>query len=247
MQNTFNRAIQKTVTSVLSTDKIKQGRRGRPCGFDKDEALEAAMRVFWEKSYEGATLTDLTEAMGVNRSSMYAAFGDKESLFKLTVARYLEGPVGFMQEALEQRPFRTSIEALLRGTADFLGTPGNPRGCLLVHGALATGADDEAARQTMIQSRRRGEAAVRSRIQEARRRGELAATVDPADYARFLGTIIAGLAVQSVNGATKAKLHRIVDINLKLMGYGPAKSSLKCAKQNRAGKKDVHRKGSAIA
>jgi AcrR family transcriptional regulator len=67
-------------------------RMGRPRGFDEKAALDAAMRVFWEKSYEGATLTDLTEAMGINRSSMYAAFGDKEALFRLVIARYRDGP-----------------------------------------------------------------------------------------------------------------------------------------------------------
>jgi AcrR family transcriptional regulator len=246
MQNIFKRTTRTPVTSVTRADSINRGKTGRPCGFDKDDALEAAMRVFWEKSYEGATLTDLTEAMGINRSSMYAAFGDKESLFELTVARYAEGPVSYMQEALKRRTIRAAVEALLRGTAEFLGTPGNPRGCLIVHGALATGVDHEAARQATIQWRRRGEAAVRLRILEARRKGELAPRVDPADYARFLGTIVAGLAVQAVNGATKAELHRIVDISLELMAYEPAKSSRRSARRFRVSKKSAHREGSAI-
>jgi AcrR family transcriptional regulator len=230
----------------MKTAMNESGRSGRPCGFDKGEALEAAMRVFWEKSYEGATLTELTEAMGVNRSSMYAAFGDKESLFTLTVARYAAGPVSYMQEALKQPTLRSVVEALLRGTAEFLGASSNPRGCLMVHGALATGAAAEPARQAMIHWRRQGEAAIRKRIQQAWAVGELDPKVDPADYARFLATIVAGLAVQAVNGATRAELHKVVDINLKLMGYDTAKLSRGTAKQHRANRHPVHRKSSSI-
>lgn len=73
----INRTIQKYVTFAMKTDLIKSGRTGRPCGFGRNEALEAAMRVFWEEGYEGATLTELTGAMSINRSSMYAAFGDR--------------------------------------------------------------------------------------------------------------------------------------------------------------------------
>lgn len=146
-----------------------------------------------------------------------------------------------MREALKQPTLRAVVEAVLRGTAELLGTPCNPRGCLMVHGALATGAEGEPARQAMIQWRRRGETALRRRIQEARVAGELNPKIDPADYARFLGTIVAGLAVQAVNGATKAELYRIVDINLRLMGYETVQSSRRAAKQNRTNKRAVHR------
>jgi hypothetical protein len=97
----------------------------------------------------------------------------------------------------------------------------------------------------MIHWRRQGEAAIRKRVQEARVVGELDPRIDPADYARFLATIVAGLAVQAVNGATKAELHKIVDINLKLMGYGPAKSSRGAVRHHHADKHPVHRKGSS--
>src|SRR6516225_4107407 len=92
------------------------GKTGRPRGFDEDAALEAAMRVFWEKSYEGATMADLTEAMGINRSSMYAAFGDKEALFRLVIARYREGPLTYIRKAVELPTLQSVVEALLYGT-----------------------------------------------------------------------------------------------------------------------------------
>ena len=111
----------------MSNPRAGQVRMGRPRGFDEDAALEAAMRVFWEKSYEGASIADLTEAMGINRSSMYAAFGDKESIFHRVMERYREGPMTYIRQALAEPSLREVVAALLRGTAEFLSIPGNPR------------------------------------------------------------------------------------------------------------------------
>ena len=91
-----------------------ESRMGRPRGFDENAALEAAMRVFWEKSYEGATLSDLTSAMGINRSSMYAAFGDKAALFRRAVERYGEGPARYIRDALEKPVLRDVVADLLK-------------------------------------------------------------------------------------------------------------------------------------
>jgi len=110
---------------------------GRPREFDTTAALDAAMRVFWEKGYEGATLTDLTDAMRINRSSMWAAFGNKEELFKKAFDRYVNTYQGFMREALAKPSVRQMIESCLRGTVDFLSTPGNPKGCLSIQGGFA--------------------------------------------------------------------------------------------------------------
>src|ERR1700757_642879 len=88
---------------------------GRPRTFAEDAALEAAMRVFWEKGYEGATLGDLTEARGINRSSLYASFGDKEALFRMAVTRYAEGPAAYLKKALQESTVRAVVEMLLRG------------------------------------------------------------------------------------------------------------------------------------
>src|SRR6266852_1982904 len=156
---------------------------GRPRGFAEDTALEAAMRVFWEKGYEGATLGDLTEAMGINRSSLYASFGDKEALFRLAIARYAEGPAAYLREALQQPTVRGVVEALLHGALELLTDPSHPRGCLSVQCALACGSDAEPIKQAMIEWRKQGEADIRKRLQRARREGDLAKDVDPGDLA----------------------------------------------------------------
>jgi AcrR family transcriptional regulator len=203
----------------MRTEANTNGKMGRPRGFDEDTALEAAMRVFWEKSYEGATLSDLTDAMGINRSSMYAAFGDKEALFRLATTRYANGPAAYLREALEKPTLREVIESTLRGTADFLSNPDNPRGCFSVQAALACGTDAESVKEAMIEFRKHGDAAVKRRLQQAQRDGELETGVNPADFSRYLGTLVQGLGIQAANGATKAELHRVVDLALRLMGY----------------------------
>ena len=192
---------------------------GRPLGFVENEALEAAMRVFWEKGYEGATLADLTEAMGINRSSMYATFGDKEALFRLAIDRYAEGPAAYVREAMEQPTVRGVVEALLRGAVELLTDPSHPRGCLSVQGALACGSNAEPIKQAMIEWRKQGEADIRKRLQRARREGDLAKDVDPGDLARYISTVITGLGVQASNGTTKAEMARLADMFLQSMRY----------------------------
>lgn len=185
---------------------------GRPRGFNEAAALDAAMRVFWEKSYEGATLSELTTAMGINRSSMYAAFGDKEALFTLAVARYNAGPMTYIYRALEQPSLRAVLEGLLYGAVEFLTTPGHPRGCLSVQGALACGTDARTVKQSMIAWRKASELALRRRLSDAKKAGELRG--DPAVVARYLSTIMMGLSVQAVNGASKAEMRGVAEMTL---------------------------------
>src|SRR5689334_17227810 len=127
--------------------------RGRPRSFDADRALDRALKVFWAKGYEGASMPDLTRAMGINRPSLYAAFGNKESLFKKALERYAAGPACYVRRALEQPTARAVAEHLLDGAVDMLTNPKNPRGCLAVHGALACGDAAEAIRDELISRR----------------------------------------------------------------------------------------------
>ena len=195
----------------------QNGKVGRPLGFAENEALEAAMRVFWEKGYEGSTLADLTEAMGINRSSMYATFGDKEALFRLAIARYAEGPAAYVRRALKQPTVRAVVEALLGGALGLLTDPSHPRGCLSVQGALACGSQAEPIKQAMIEWRKQGESEIRKRLQRARRQGDLAKDVDPGDLARYICTVLSGLAVQATNRSSRAEMARTVDMVLRSM------------------------------
>jgi AcrR family transcriptional regulator len=194
-------------------------RAGRPRGFNEEAALEAAMRVFWSKSYEGATMADLTKAMGINRSSIYAAFGDKEELFRRVINRYRNGPMSFIREALSRPKFHDVVSSLLHGTVEFLAAPGNPRGCLSIQGALACGSKAEPVKLAMTEWRRLGEAALKKRLQQAQREGELSSDIILADLTRYLSTVMAGLSVQAVNGATKPQMKRIADLAISNLSF----------------------------
>lgn len=191
---------------------------GRPTGFSTDKALEAAMRVFWQKGYEGASLTDLTVAMGINRSSMYAAFGDKEALFQKALKRYTDGPMGWVESALHKPTARESIRALLEGSVAFLSDRTHPRCCFSVQG-LATGDENEPVRLSMIDWRKAFEHVVRERLQRARNEGDLPKSVNPADLTKYICTVWTGLAVQAASGSSRSELSHIIELALKTMPF----------------------------
>lgn len=189
--------------------------RGRPRAFDPDHALDRAMEVFWRQGYEGTSLSDLTEAMGINRPSLYAAFGNKEELYRKVLDRYAEGPAQHVCQALQEPNARRVVEKLLLGTIDLLSCPSNPKGCLGVQGALACGAEGEPLRQEHIVRRIEAEKALCQRLERAKREGDLPADAVPADLARFVGTICQGMSVQAASGASRADLLKIAELALK--------------------------------
>ena len=106
--------------------------RGRPSNFDHEEALEKALQVFWAHGYEGASIAELTEALGINKPSIYAAFGNKEELFHKALGKYLSGPLSYISEAMNQPTARETVETFLTKSAELLTNPNNPRGCMIV-------------------------------------------------------------------------------------------------------------------
>ena len=189
--------------------------RGRPREFDVEKALDRALKVFWRKGYEGASLADLTRAMGINRPSLYAAFHSKEALFRKALDRYAEGPAAYVHEALQEPTARAVAERLLGGAIDLLTDRRNPRGCLLVQGALACGEAAESVRRELCSRRASGEAALRQRFERALADGDLPADADPADLARYVVTVLRGMAVQAAGGANREELRRVVEMALR--------------------------------
>jgi AcrR family transcriptional regulator len=188
---------------------------GRPRAFDIDKALDRALQVFWRKGYEGTSLSDLTKAMGINRPSLYAAFGNKEALFRKALDRYAEGPAAYTRKALDEPTARAVVERLLRGLVDLLTDPCTPQGCLAVQGALACGDAADAIRQELISRRVAGEAALRQRFERAIADGDLPADANPADLARYVTTVSQGMAVQAAGGASRQELQRVVEMALR--------------------------------
>jgi AcrR family transcriptional regulator len=183
---------------------------GRPREFDPDTVLETAMELFWEHGFDGVSISDLTDATGINRRSLYAAFGSKEDLFGRAVRRYLDGPGGFVAAALQQPTAWEVAEAMLHGAADSYTDPGRPRGCLLVHGALAAGEDADTVRVDLAQQRDAAVTTLARRFDEARAAGELPG-VDAGVLSRWINSVCQGFSVQARSGATRAALHQAAD------------------------------------
>jgi AcrR family transcriptional regulator len=186
---------------------------GRPRSFDPDAALERAMHVFWAKGYEGASLSDLTRAMRINRPSLYAAFGNKEQLFRKVLDRYMDGPVAYFGKALAAPKARDVVEEIFFGTARMADDPRIPAGCLMVQGALACG--DTSVRKEVAARRTAAEVALRRRLQRAKREGDLPKDSDPAELAHYVMTVVRGMAVQSAGGASGEQLRRVAQIALR--------------------------------
>lgn len=190
--------------------------KGRPRGFDADEALDKALHVFWRHGYEGASLSDLTEAMGINRPSLYAAFGNKEELFRRALDRYAEkGPGAVYRNALAEPSARAVVERLLNGVAEFLTEPNNPPGCLAVQGALSCGEASELIKSELCRRRADNECALRERFERAKTEGDLSADADAAALARFIFTVTQGMSVQVAGGASRADLLMVADMAMK--------------------------------
>ncbi|ACY17686.1 TetR/AcrR family transcriptional regulator [Haliangium ochraceum] len=186
----------------------------RPKTFDEDEVLERALEVFWRHGYEGASLPELTKAMGINRPSMYATFGNKEQLFHKAVARYTEKAGVHREAALAQPTARAVVQTLLASTVEHLSRRDTPRGCLTVQGALTCGKGTNEVSAVLIEHRHKADEKLRKRFARAKREGDLPADADPGDLARFVSTVIWGLAVRSTNGASKRELQRVADLAL---------------------------------
>jgi AcrR family transcriptional regulator len=187
---------------------------GRPRAFDLDRALERALRLFWEKGYEGTSLSDLTKAIGVNRPSLYAAFGNKEALFRKALDRYVEKTVGFVLEAIKEPTARRVVTRLLLSAADMVTNPHHPPGCLTVRCALASGEEADPIRLELALRRSESEALIRKRLDTAKKQGDLPPDANPADLARYLATVYQGMSVQAAGGATRQQLRRVAKIAL---------------------------------
>ena len=186
--------------------------RGRPRAFDREAALRRAMAVFWERGYEGTSTADLCAALGIGKPSLYAAFGNKEALFREAVAYYdrVEGAV--FQAALDDAPTaRAAVEAVLRESAVAYCAQAKPRGCMIVLAALIGASENAAVREFLTATRAHGHGELQARIARGQRDGDVPQGADPDAVAAFYTTVRHGLSIQARDGASAATLGRIVD------------------------------------
>ncbi len=191
-----------------------QAQVGRPRAFDVDKALQKALEVFWAKGYEGASLPDLTEAMGINKPSLYAAFGNKEQLFLKAIELYENRPCAFFQPALLQPTAYQVVEHMLFGAAAANADPSHPKGCVVVQGALSCSDSANNVKQALIEKRQKGELQLQQRLEQAKATGELPVDADCGALASFIVVQIQGMSIQAANGASAERLQQVAAIAL---------------------------------
>lgn len=188
--------------------------KGRPREFDVDVALAAALRVFWFHGYEGASMAALTEAMGITKPSLYAAFGNKEALFNKALDLYEREKLAYTQTALDAPTSRGVAERLLQG-ALAVQSGCDPKGCMAMN-SVTCGPEAESIRAEVLKRRASSAAALIDRFARARDEGDLPAGIEPTSLARHLLAIMQGLAIQAQAGATIEELRGLVDTSLML-------------------------------
>ena len=191
----------------------------RPREFDPDDVLESATRVFWAKGFEHASLDDLCEATGLNRSSLYSAFGDKRKLYLSALARYEEGSTARIAAVLEGRPLRDGLKAFLDSLIDSIVAGPGRRGCFIGNCAAEMARLDRGAASRVRKSLERIESAFREPLEKARARGELADDADAGALARFLTAGIQGLRLVGKANPDRAALEQVAALMLKCL-YG---------------------------
>jgi AcrR family transcriptional regulator len=187
--------------------------RGRPRTFDRDRALQQALQLFWRHGYEGTSITDLTRALGIGSTSLYAAFGSKAQLFELAVKHYVAGSGDFLMRSLSaDMTTRAALENALRCAAEAFTLRGTPRGCMVQTALLGWAEENEQPAKLVAALRGQARAAIAARLRRGVEAGELPATTNVAALAGYCTALIQGLAVQARDGATRSELNQIIDL-----------------------------------
>lgn len=186
--------------------------RGRPRTFDPDTALRQALDVFWERGYEGTSINDLAQAMGIASASIYACFGSKQDLFRKVMALYGSTSGEPPRRALREQPTaRAAVHAMLRATADEITRSDAPHYCMLILAAPTGAVENHAVRGFLADLRRDMQGEVRDRLARGVSDGDLDVPPGGLDaIARYYTTVVQGLSIQARDGATRAELEVVI-------------------------------------
>ena len=222
--------VSKQPAAAQATPGKARKPRGRPRSFDREAALQQAMEVFWNKGYEGTSISDLTEAMGINPPSLYAAFGDKERLFLEAVERY-QASRGASCPYCEEPTARGAIEKLLTYMARELTTGSHPRGCMMMMAATTSSSASRELQAALARSRAESRERMRARIEHGIREGDVPAGTDAAALADFYSTIVTGMSMQARDGATRKSLGGTVERAMAIFPAVPKRAARRKAAQ----------------
>lgn len=202
-----------------STPLTAAKKRGRPLSFDREQAIQKAMLLFWEHGYEATSLNDLTAALNVTPSSIYTAFGDKKGLFLAAVHRYATGPINSDSIIKEASSAQEAALGLLRAAAVGFTGETTPRGCLLASSAISCSAVAQDVKGALAGIRKAIEANLRNKIKRSIKDGGLPPGADATALAAYTMAVIQGMSTLARDGAERATLMRVVDT---AMGCWPA-------------------------
>ena len=186
--------------------------RGRPAAFDYDIALDSAMRTFWRYGFEGTSMSELTNAMGMNKTSIYAAYGSKEALFKKALDRYANGPAKFVADSLNEKSAYDVVKSLLTNAAVNLTSTDQPCGCMIIQGALTCSKESSHIHDLLSGYRNSYEKLLIDRLERAKMEKDIAADADIESLAKLVTTVHQGMSVQASSGATTEELMRVANI-----------------------------------
>ncbi len=194
----------------MKVSEIKK--RGRPIEFDKEKALDNALHLFWAKGYEGTSLGDLVETLGINKPSLYATFGNKEDLFNKVLKTYTQGPANFVIKALQEKTSKDVAIKFLTEAADVLTSKNNPKGCLIIQSALSCSDESISVKKLLTQYRKNIEGLLKNRFDKSKKDGDLPKTTNTEFLAKYIVTIHQGMSVQATNGTSKKELLEMIKI-----------------------------------
>lgn len=190
--------------------------RGRPRAFDRTAALEAAMGVFWRKSFTATSMSELCDAMGIGSPSLYAAFGSKEQLYAEAFRHYNDTSSPHLFGAINSAPTaRAGIEAFLRLSARGLACPGRPTGCMVVLSTVASEGVTGLA-EMVTEERMKVLKILEARLQRGIKEGDLPADTKVKPLARFFVTLQQGMSIQARDGATAKELDAVATVAMQV-------------------------------
>ncbi|MFI6942282.1 TetR/AcrR family transcriptional regulator [Streptomyces sp. NPDC050418] len=194
--------------------------RGRPRSFDRATALEKALLIFWERGYEATSVSDLTRAMGIGPPSLYAAFGDKRTLFAEVLVEYGQTHGSVPGRALDEEPTaRAGFERMLRDVARAFTEPGHPHGCMVIH--AATNCSTPEVEETLRAHRNANVADFERRIRADIAAGHLPPDVDARALALHVAAVFQGMSQQARDGASAEDLDRVAGLAMRAWPPAP--------------------------
>ena len=180
--------------------------------FDERQALVSAMLVFWEKGYEGTSINDLEQAMGLKRTSIYNTFGNKSAIFERVMSCYKESVMAALFTELDNAPdIREGVRRMLNGALDIHFDEDNPGGCLVVLSIVESGQHDEQSQASMQQTIQELKSALQKRLSKAKKNGELSKRLDAGATATTIATTMTGMMVLGKANFTKASLKKTIN------------------------------------